>query len=142
LQIRMARQGFHDVDDVGMFEEDQTTIAVVVRKSTERLGTNGDLGMQFETGIEGDAHEPGSGSVDAAHPIDRNLLDQHLGFDCRRRSGLRGGVVGFGFDLSVENRGVCGRSAHVRSVPRPERRPSTVRISNRSAVGVVRDSRG
>ncbi len=83
LQIRMARKGFHDVYDVGVLEEDQTTIAVMVRKGTERLGTNCDLGMQFETGIEGDAHERGSGSVDAAHPVDRDLLDQHLGFDCR-----------------------------------------------------------
>ena len=57
MQIDMARKGFHDMHDVWMLEEDQTAIAVVVRKRTERFGTNSDLGVQFETGVEGDAHE-------------------------------------------------------------------------------------
>ena len=41
-----------DADDVGVLEEDQLAVAVVVGERTERLGSEGDLLVELEMVVE------------------------------------------------------------------------------------------
>ena len=49
----------------------------MIGERAERLGTQGDLRIELEGGVEGDRHA----SVDAAHAVDGDLLDQQLFLD-------------------------------------------------------------
>ncbi len=51
-QCVVTVERLHDADDVRMLEEDQLAVAVVVRKGTERFGSQGDLGVQGEVAFE------------------------------------------------------------------------------------------
>lgn len=70
----------NDLDHVGVAQENQSTISVVVGERTKRLGPQGDLRVHFARRLEREGHErtTGVGSVDAAHAVDRNLFYQQL----------------------------------------------------------------
>ena len=79
----------HDPHDVGVLQEHEPARVVVVGQRTERLGPERDLRVQSERAVE---HRPGrvdgghgvvTDSVDAAHAVDRDLLDQQLVDDLR-----------------------------------------------------------
>lgn len=52
----MTIERFDDGHYIWMLEKDQPAVAVVVRQRTEGLRSNCDLGVQLETGLEGDGH--------------------------------------------------------------------------------------
>ena len=66
-----------DRDDVGVLQEHQPAVAVVVGERAERLGPQRDLRVRAPAVWSSDA----TGSVDAAHAVDRDLLDQQLVLD-------------------------------------------------------------
>ena len=59
--VVMRGQFVHDANHVGMLEEDQATVSVVVREGAEGFGAYRDLRVQFERRIE----------VDGRHGISR-----------------------------------------------------------------------
>ena len=48
----MVGERLDDRDDVGVLEEDQLAVAVVVGERAERLGSQGDLRVQLEMVVE------------------------------------------------------------------------------------------
>jgi len=48
LHIGVIIQGLNDRDDIRVLQENQPTIAIVVRKSSKGFWTNRDLRMDFE----------------------------------------------------------------------------------------------
>ncbi len=104
----MLVEGLHDANDVGVPEEDQLAVAVVVGECAERFRSQRHLRVQGEapveqTGAGGRRHAvAGRASVDAAHPVDRDLLDQQflveervrdIGGEIRLGLGGNGGFV-------------------------------------------------
>ena len=81
----------HDAHDVGVLEEDQPAVAVVVGERAERLRSQGDLRIERQPAVE---HRGATASVDAAHPVDRDLLDEQLLLDELRRRRRSLGVDG------------------------------------------------
>ena len=79
-----------------MFHEHKSAVVVVVRKGTEGLRPNRHLGVEFVSSVKvwplGNGPSVNSGSVDAAHAVDGDLLDQQFFGHHVTSSGLLGGV--------------------------------------------------
>ena len=64
-------------DDIAVLHEHKASGAVVICKRAKRFRSQGDLRVELQRCVE-----QRQSSVDTAHAIDRDLLDQHLFVDC------------------------------------------------------------
>ena len=111
----MLAERAHDAHHVGVLEEDQPAVAVVVGERAERLRPQRHLRVELERPSSSSAIVS---SVDAAHAVDRDLLDEELLLDeiGGRRPGRRdrrGDALGIG-DRAVS----CSMAGSVRVIRR------------------------